>query len=218
MCHITLSSDNVSLVQAQAWSTDFALISKGNLKICLRMTLWCSTFTTATHKHQGEAQHASLNPICKFNLTHAENRNHSNAAKTLGELGEIQIHPDSSPSGEVGFRAMSESLGWAKRPMLQRVHLLPPSMPVTMLYGAQSWVDSSSGERAAQIRKQAHTKVLVSRHKVRRMSLCNYKQETVLPARNSCYWIYIYFVKEKFCVAEANVYFNHPNFHCLFPA
>lgn len=74
----------------------------------------------------------------------------------------------SSPSGEVGFRAMSESLGWAKRPMLQRVHLLPPSMPVTMLYGALSWVDSSSGERTAQIRKQAHTKVLVSRPKVRR--------------------------------------------------
>lgn len=57
---------------------------------------------------------------------------------------------------------MSESLGWAKRPMLQRVHLLPPSMPVTMLYGARSWVDSSSGERVAQIRKQAPTRVLVS--------------------------------------------------------
>lgn len=78
---------------------------------------------------------------------------------------------DSSPSGEVGFRAMSESLGWAKRPMLQRVHLLPSTMPVTMLYGGRSWVDSSSGERMAQIREQAHTKVLVSIHKVRKKSL-----------------------------------------------
>lgn len=58
---------------------------------------------------------------------------------------------------------MSESLGWAKRPMLQRVHLLPPSMPLTMLYGARSWVDSASGDRVVQIRNQAHTKVLVSR-------------------------------------------------------
>ncbi|KAM7401280.1 hypothetical protein PAMA_005458 [Pampus argenteus] len=66
-----------------------------------------------------------------------------------------------SPSGEVGFRAMSESLGWAKRPMLQRVHLLPPSVPLTMLYGAQSWVDSSSGDKVVQIRSQAHTKVLL---------------------------------------------------------
>ncbi|XP_039672106.1 (Lyso)-N-acylphosphatidylethanolamine lipase [Perca fluviatilis] len=66
-----------------------------------------------------------------------------------------------TPSGEVGFRAMSESLGWAKRPMLQRVHQLPPSMPLTMLYGAQSWVGSSSGDKVAQIRDQAHTKVLL---------------------------------------------------------
>lgn len=150
-----------------------------------------------------------------MNILHAENMKHSNAAKL--KLGEIKMHPDSCPSGEVGFRAMSESLGWAKRPMLQRVHLLPPSMPVTMLYGARSWVDSSSGERAAQIRKQAHTKVLVSRHKVRRKS-SNYNQEIELPALDSCHLIYIYFVIEKFCVAEDNVYFNHPNFHYLFPA
>ncbi|XP_024130220.1 (Lyso)-N-acylphosphatidylethanolamine lipase isoform X3 [Oryzias melastigma] len=66
-----------------------------------------------------------------------------------------------TPSGEVGFRAMSESLGWAKRPMLQRVHLLPPSMPVTMLYGAVSWVSSSSGDKAAEIRGKAHTRVML---------------------------------------------------------
>ncbi|XP_029309723.1 (Lyso)-N-acylphosphatidylethanolamine lipase isoform X2 [Cottoperca gobio] len=66
-----------------------------------------------------------------------------------------------TPSGEVGFRAMTESLGWAKRPMLERVHQLPPSMPLTMLYGARSWVDSSSGERVVQIRDQANTKLLL---------------------------------------------------------
>ncbi|XP_029930126.1 (Lyso)-N-acylphosphatidylethanolamine lipase [Myripristis murdjan] len=66
-----------------------------------------------------------------------------------------------NPSGEVGFRAMSESLGWAKRPMLQRVDQLPRSMPLTMLYGARSWVDSSSGIKVAHIRSQAYTKVLL---------------------------------------------------------
>lgn len=74
---------------------------------------------------------------------------------------------------------MSESLGWAKRPMLQRVHLLPPSMPVTMLYGARSWVDSSSGETAAQIRKPAHTRVLV------RKPSSNHEPESQLPALDS---------------------------------
>ena len=67
----------------------------------------------------------------------------------------------SIPSGEVGFRAMSESLGWAKRPMLQRVHLLPPSMPLTLLYGSRSWVDSASGDKVAQIRVQTATRTVV---------------------------------------------------------
>ncbi|XP_028988314.1 (Lyso)-N-acylphosphatidylethanolamine lipase isoform X2 [Betta splendens] len=66
-----------------------------------------------------------------------------------------------TPSGEVGFRAMSESLGWAKRPMLQRVHLLPHSIPLTMLYGEWSWVDNSSGDTVLQLRDQAPTRVMV---------------------------------------------------------
>ncbi|XP_036374830.1 (Lyso)-N-acylphosphatidylethanolamine lipase-like isoform X1 [Megalops cyprinoides] len=66
-----------------------------------------------------------------------------------------------TPSGEVGFRAMAESLGWAKRPMLQRVHLLPPSLPVTLLYGGRSWVDSSTGGRVEQLRPHSYTHTLV---------------------------------------------------------
>ncbi|XP_056148806.1 (Lyso)-N-acylphosphatidylethanolamine lipase [Lampris incognitus] len=66
-----------------------------------------------------------------------------------------------SPSGEVGFRAMSESLGWAKRPMVQRVHQLPASMPLTLLYGTRSWVDSSTGHKVAQIRNESHTRVML---------------------------------------------------------
>ncbi|XP_076018265.1 (Lyso)-N-acylphosphatidylethanolamine lipase isoform X2 [Genypterus blacodes] len=66
-----------------------------------------------------------------------------------------------TPSGEVGFRALSESLGWAKRPMLHRVHQLPPSMPLTMLYGARSWVDSSSGDSVINIRGPTNTRVLL---------------------------------------------------------
>ncbi|KAM6948409.1 (Lyso)-N-acylphosphatidylethanolamine lipase [Aplochiton taeniatus] len=69
-----------------------------------------------------------------------------------------------TPSGEVGFRALSAGLGWAKRPMLARVNQLPPSMPVTMLYGARSWVDSSSGDQVAQIRGPEHTKVVLVQH------------------------------------------------------
>ncbi|KAG9329946.1 hypothetical protein JZ751_028517 [Albula glossodonta] len=66
-----------------------------------------------------------------------------------------------SPSGEVGFRAMSESLGWAKRPMLQRVEQLSSSLQVTLLYGGQSWVDSSTGGQVEQLRPQGCTQTMV---------------------------------------------------------
>ncbi|KAL2090275.1 hypothetical protein ACEWY4_014963 [Coilia grayii] len=45
-----------------------------------------------------------------------------------------------SPSGEVGFRVMSEALLWAKRPMLDRVHLLPLASPSRWPLGcAHGW-------------------------------------------------------------------------------
>lgn len=66
-----------------------------------------------------------------------------------------------SPSGEVGFKAMTESFGWAKRPMVQRVNLLPSSMPVTILYGALSWVDSSTGNTVVQIRGKSPTTIIL---------------------------------------------------------
>ncbi|XP_062843516.1 (Lyso)-N-acylphosphatidylethanolamine lipase [Trichomycterus rosablanca] len=66
-----------------------------------------------------------------------------------------------TPSGEVGFRAMCESLGWAKKPMIKRVNLLPPSMPITLVYGARSWVDSNSGTHVANIRGQSPTQVVL---------------------------------------------------------
>ncbi|KAI4896051.1 hypothetical protein NFI96_015042 [Prochilodus magdalenae] len=63
--------------------------------------------------------------------------------------------------GEVAFRAMSNSLLWAKRPMLDRIHLLPPDLPVTLVYGGQSWMDSRTGERVAQLRPNSYTRTVV---------------------------------------------------------
>ncbi|MBN3290566.1 ABHD4 protein, partial [Polypterus senegalus] len=57
-----------------------------------------------------------------------------------------------TPSGEIAFRAMSESLGWAKRPMLARIHLIAREVPITLIYGAQSWVDGSTGDRVRDLR------------------------------------------------------------------
>ncbi|XP_064201974.1 (Lyso)-N-acylphosphatidylethanolamine lipase-like isoform X2 [Anguilla rostrata] len=66
-----------------------------------------------------------------------------------------------SPSGEVAFRAMSEALTWAKRPMLGRVGQLPPRLPLSLLYGGRSWIDSSTGKRVELLRPQGHTHIQV---------------------------------------------------------
>lgn len=51
-----------------------------------------------------------------------------------------------NPTGEAAFHAMSASFGWAKHPMLNRIHTLRKDVPLTLLYGSRSWVDNTSGE------------------------------------------------------------------------
>ncbi|XP_063056361.1 (Lyso)-N-acylphosphatidylethanolamine lipase-like [Engraulis encrasicolus] len=65
------------------------------------------------------------------------------------------------PSGEEAFRVMSDSLIWAKRPMLERVHLLPPGLPVTLVFGARSWMDSATGNEVAKQRPSSYTHTVV---------------------------------------------------------
>ncbi|KAM9070523.1 (Lyso)-N-acylphosphatidylethanolamine lipase isoform 2-T2 [Sarcophilus harrisii] len=52
-----------------------------------------------------------------------------------------------NPSGETAFKAMMESFGWARRPMLERIHLIRKDVPITMIYGANTWIDTSTGEK-----------------------------------------------------------------------
>lgn len=52
-----------------------------------------------------------------------------------------------TPSGEIAFSTLNEKLGWAKKPMFDRLPNLHPSIPVTLLYGANSWMDRQAGER-----------------------------------------------------------------------
>ncbi|XP_057577377.1 (Lyso)-N-acylphosphatidylethanolamine lipase isoform X3 [Hippopotamus amphibius kiboko] len=52
-----------------------------------------------------------------------------------------------NPSGETAFKSMMESFGWARRPMLERIHLIRKDVPITMIYGANTWIDTSTGEK-----------------------------------------------------------------------
>eukprot|EP00731_Ephydatia_muelleri_P025949 Em0018g49a len=69
------------------------------------------------------------------------------------------------PSGETAFFHMQIPIGWAKRPMLERIGTqLDPLVPITMVYGLRSWMDSSAGQKVNDLRPFSY----VSLYHVRR--------------------------------------------------
>ena len=64
----------------------------------------------------------------------------TNTAKTI--LINLQ-----NPSGEVAFKSLHLELGYAKSPLIDRISDLHKDIPVTMIYGAQSWMDPTNGYR-----------------------------------------------------------------------
>ncbi|XP_013874177.1 1-acylglycerol-3-phosphate O-acyltransferase ABHD5 isoform X1 [Austrofundulus limnaeus] len=50
-----------------------------------------------------------------------------------------------TPSGETAFKNMTIPYGWAKRPMLERIHQVRADIPISFIYGSRSSIDSNSG-------------------------------------------------------------------------
>lgn len=57
-----------------------------------------------------------------------------------------------TPSGEAAFHAMMEGFGWAKNPMINRLHDVRKDIPMTFIYGSRSWLDSGSGKQIQAVR------------------------------------------------------------------
>ncbi|XP_035484464.1 1-acylglycerol-3-phosphate O-acyltransferase ABHD5 isoform X2 [Scophthalmus maximus] len=68
-----------------------------------------------------------------------------------------------TPSGETAFKNMSVPRGWAKRPMMQRMERLPPEVPITIIYGSRSSVDSNSGSGVKEMRPLSHVEIITIR-------------------------------------------------------
>lgn len=65
-------------------------------------------------------------------------------------------------SGETAFKNMTIPYGWAKRPMLHRIDQLQPEIPITIIYGSRSSVDSNSGSTIRALRPYSHVEIIVS--------------------------------------------------------
>uniref|UniRef100_A0A3B5MGB3 1-acylglycerol-3-phosphate O-acyltransferase ABHD5 n=1 Tax=Xiphophorus couchianus TaxID=32473 RepID=A0A3B5MGB3_9TELE len=68
-----------------------------------------------------------------------------------------------SPSGETAFKSMMDSCGWAKRPMLQRLDQLHPDIPISIIYGSRSSIDSTSAASIKEMRTNSHVEIITMR-------------------------------------------------------
>nr|XP_020467307.1 1-acylglycerol-3-phosphate O-acyltransferase ABHD5 [Monopterus albus] len=68
-----------------------------------------------------------------------------------------------TPSGETAFKNMTIPYGWAKRPMLQRLDQLQSEIPLTIIYGSRSSIDSNSGSTIKEMRPHSHVEIITIR-------------------------------------------------------
>lgn len=64
-------------------------------------------------------------------------------------------------SGETAFRNMTIPYGWAKRPMIHRMDQLQPHIPVVIIYGSRSSVDSTSGAAIRELTPGCRVEIMV---------------------------------------------------------
>jgi len=66
-----------------------------------------------------------------------------------------------NPTGESAFHSLMKGFAWAQNPMLPRLKNLRPSVPLTALYGAESWISAVPEEQFKEIRgeNESYTKM-----------------------------------------------------------
>ncbi|XP_049815076.1 1-acylglycerol-3-phosphate O-acyltransferase ABHD5 isoform X2 [Schistocerca nitens] len=103
------------------------------------------------------------------------------------------------PTGEAAFHSMMFGFGWAKNPMIKRIHLLPPEIPITVIYGSRSWIQNNTGEAIRNACPNSYVSVqvvtgaghhvyadksdLFNRHVVEACEISDLKEKTIFALR-----------------------------------
>ncbi|XP_034237115.1 (Lyso)-N-acylphosphatidylethanolamine lipase isoform X3 [Thrips palmi] len=66
-----------------------------------------------------------------------------------------------TPTGESAFHAMMVGFGWAKHPMVHRIHELRADVPMTLVYGSRSWVDNTNSHIIKEKRPNSFVNVQI---------------------------------------------------------
>ena len=61
--------------------------------------------------------------------------------------------------GESAFFYLQIPMGWARRPMLERLDALNPEIAISIIYGTRSWFDNSTGEKIYAMRPDSYVDV-----------------------------------------------------------
>ncbi|KAK9513251.1 hypothetical protein VZT92_026799 [Zoarces viviparus] len=68
-----------------------------------------------------------------------------------------------TPSGETAFKNMTVNYSWAVRPMLQRMDQLQPKIPITIIHGSRSSIDSNLGRTIKDMRPHSRVENITIR-------------------------------------------------------
>jgi abhydrolase domain-containing protein 4 len=61
--------------------------------------------------------------------------------------------------GETAFHKMIRGFGWAKNPMLNRIHKLDNGVPITLMNGSNTWMDKSVGKKLQEMRQNSYVRL-----------------------------------------------------------
>lgn len=64
--------------------------------------------------------------------------------------------------GESAFTSLMTGFGWSKNPMIKRIQYLDKNVPITFIYGQNTWMDKNIGNMVKKDRQNCYVDIVVN--------------------------------------------------------